>query len=185
MTGTVACRPDAGRSGRGPAAGAAASLLDSPHPMPVLEPEAYLAVASRFENIELVQAVVEDLLRRLELGEDERHWIGLAVREAVANAIKHGNGGDPGKQVEVEVRVDGGEVEVAVRDQGQGFDPAGVADPLAPENLLRPGGRGIFYMRSLMDNVEYRFGADGGTEVLLRKRIKVAGAPRAEEETRS
>jgi serine/threonine-protein kinase RsbW len=153
--------------------------------MPVVEPEAYLAVASRFENIELVQAVVEDLLCRLELGEDDRHWIGLAVREAVANAIKHGNGGDPAKQVEVEVRVDSGEVEVAVRDEGPGFDPSTVADPLAPENLLRPGGRGIFYMRSLMDKVEYRFGADGGTEVVLRKRIKAAAAPRAEEDTRS
>jgi serine/threonine-protein kinase RsbW len=153
--------------------------------MPVVEPEAYLAVASRFENIELVQAVVEDLLRRLELGEDERHWIGLAVREAVANAIKHGNASDPRKQVEVEVRVDGSDVEVAVRDEGHGFDPGAVANPLAPENLLRPGGRGIFYMRSLMDKVEYRFGADGGTEVILRKRIQAAGPPRAEEETRS
>ena len=72
-----------------------ASLLLSAHSMPVVEPEAYLAVASRFENIELVQAVVEDLLQRLEMGEDDRHWIGLAMREAVANAIKHGNGGDP------------------------------------------------------------------------------------------
>ena len=153
--------------------------------MPVAEPEAYLAVASRFENIELVQAVVEDLLRRLELGEDDRHWIGLAVREAVANAIKHGNGSDPSKQVEVEVRIDAGDVEVSVRDEGKGFDPSSVADPLAPENLLRPGGRGIFYMRSLMDKVEYRFGAQGGTEVVLRKRIKSAAAPRAEEETRS
>ncbi len=152
--------------------------------MPVVEPEAYLAVASRFENIELVQAVIEDLLQRLELGEDDRHWIGLAVREAVANAIKHGNGSDPGKQVEVEVRVDSGEVQVAVRDEGPGFDPAAVADPLAPENLLRPGGRGIFYMRSLMDKVEYRFGSGGGTEVVLHKRIKAAGAPLAEEETR-
>jgi serine/threonine-protein kinase RsbW len=153
--------------------------------MPVLEPEAYLAVASRFENIELVQAVVDDLLVRLELGEEDRHWIGLAVREAVANAIKHGNAGDASKQVEVELRVDGPEVEVAVRDEGAGFDPAAVADPLAPENLLRPGGRGIFYMRSLMDEVDYRFGANGGTEVVLKKRIKATGKPGAEEETKS
>jgi serine/threonine-protein kinase RsbW len=82
------------------------------------------------------------------------------------------------------VRLDGQDVEVSVRDEGVGFDPESVADPLAPENLLRPGGRGIFYMRSLMDRVEYRFGAGGGTEVVLRKRIKAAGKPRAEEETR-
>ena len=135
------------------------------------EPEAYLAVASRFENIELVQAVVDDLLGRLGLEEEERHWIGLAVREAVANAIKHGNGADPDKQVEVEVGVEADEVVVTIRDQGSGFDPGGVANPLAPENLLRPGGRGIFYMRSLMDAVDYRFGEGGGTEVVLRKRI--------------
>src|SRR6266480_1318420 len=104
--------------------------------MAVLEPEAFLAVASRFENIELVQAVVDDLLVRLGLGEDDRHWIGLAVREAVANAIRHGNGGDPEKQVEVEVRLEESEVVVVVRDEGTGFDPTAVADPLLPENLL-------------------------------------------------
>jgi len=154
--------------------------------MPVLEPEAFLAVASRFENIELVQAVVDDLLVRLQLGEEDRHWIGLAVREAVANAIKHGNGGDPEKQVECEVKLEGDEVVVTVRDEGKGFDPSAVADPLLPENLLRPGGRGIFYMRSLMDRVEYHFGnRDRGTEVVLRKRIKVAGDARAQEETRA
>jgi serine/threonine-protein kinase RsbW len=146
------------------------------------DPEAFLAVASRFENIELVQAVIDDLLKRLGLEEEERHWIGLAVREAVANAIKHGNGSDPTKQVEVEVGLAGGEVVVSVRDEGRGFDPSGVANPLAPENLLRPGGRGIFYMRSLMDHVDYRFGPDGGTEVVLRKRVTGAAAPRTEEE---
>jgi serine/threonine-protein kinase RsbW len=146
------------------------------------EPEAYLAVASRFENIELVQAVVDDLLARLGVEEEERHWVGLAVREAVANAIKHGNAGDPGKQVEVEVGLLDGEVVLTVRDEGGGFDPDSVADPLAPENLLRPGGRGIFYMRSLMDHVDYRFGATGGTEVVLRKRVTGAAASRPEEE---
>ena len=153
--------------------------------MPASEPEAYLTVASRFENIELVQAVVDDLLVRLSLAEEDRHWIGLAVREAVANAIKHGNGGDPEKQVEVEVRLEGDEVVVSVCDQGSGFDPGSVANPLLPENLLRPGGRGIFYMKSLMDRVEYRFGPRGGTEVVLRKRIAATGEARAEEETRA
>jgi serine/threonine-protein kinase RsbW len=152
--------------------------------MPEPEPEAYLAVASRFENIELVQAVVDDLLRRLGLEEEDRHWIGLAVREAVANAIKHGNAADPDKQVEVEVGLQEGHVVVTVRDQGTGFDPARVANPLAPENLLRPGGRGIFYMKSLMDAVDYRFGAGGGTEVVLKKRITANGEPRAEDESK-
>jgi serine/threonine-protein kinase RsbW len=150
------------------------------------ERQAYLAVASRFENIELVQAVVDDLLQQLELDEDTRHWIGLAVREAVANAIKHGNLADPQKQVEVEVGLGAAEVVVSIRDQGLGFEPDSVEDPLAPENLLRPGGRGIFYMRRLMDEVEYRFGPGGGTEVVLRKRLTTgaeAGLSRQEEES--
>jgi serine/threonine-protein kinase RsbW len=84
--------------------------------------------------------------------------------------------------VEVEVGVQGGDVVLTVRDEGPGFDPNAIANPLAPENLLRPGGRGIFYMRSLMDSVEYRFGATGGTEVVLRKRVTGAAASRPEEE---
>lgn len=140
------------------------------------ERQAYLAVSSRFENIELVSAVVEDLLQRLELGEDARHWIGLAVREALANAIRHGNLADPEKQVEVEVALENGEVMVSIRDQGSGFEPEEIEDPLAPENLLRPGGRGIFYMRRLMDDVQYRFDPTRGTEVVLRKRLKPNGA---------
>jgi serine/threonine-protein kinase RsbW len=149
------------------------------------DPEAYLAVASRFENIELIQAVVDDLLQRLGVEEEGRHWFGLAVREAVANAIKHGNAADPSKQVEVEVGLQGEDVVLTVRDEGSGFDPSTVANPLAPENLLRPGGRGIFYMRSLMDSVDYRFGANGGTEVVLRKRVTGAAVPRPEEEENS
>jgi serine/threonine-protein kinase RsbW len=147
--------------------------------------EVQIVVGSRFENVELVQVVLEDCLERWNVDEDARHWIGLAVREAVANAIKHGNREDPDKQVEVDLMVDAGELVVRVRDQGPGFNPDLVSDPLAPENLLRPGGRGIFYIRRLMDGVEYRFGDSQGTEIILRKRIADAGAdaPSAEEST--
>ncbi len=134
-----------------------------------IEPRAFLTVHSQFTSIELVQAVVEDLLVQVSMGEECRHWIGLALREAMANAIKHGNGiGD--KHVEVEVCCDDEEVVLRIRDQGGGFDPDSVDDPLAPENLLKTCGRGIFYMRRLMDEVDFRF-AEGGTEVMLRKRI--------------
>src|SRR5688500_20123987 len=96
------------------------------------DPEAFLAVASRFENIELVQAVVDDLLGRLGLEEEERHWFGLAVREAVANAIKHGNRSDPGKQVEGEGgRADGGGVG-SVGGGGGGVGTRGGARPTEP-----------------------------------------------------
>ena len=131
----------------------------------------HLALGSRFENIELVQVVLDESLRRLACDDDTRYWVGIAVREAVANAIKHGNHQDPSKKVEIDLRVEGEDLVVSVLDEGNGFDPGRVADPLKPENLLKPDGRGIFYMGKFMDGVEYRFRDGGGTEVTLRKRI--------------
>jgi serine/threonine-protein kinase RsbW len=91
----------------------------------------------------------------------------------VANAIKHGNDQDPAKQVHVDLYLEGEDLVVRVEDEGTGFDPARLQDPLAPENLLRPNGRGIFYMKSFMDDIRYSPGSGGGTVVTLRK--KVAG----------
>ena len=139
--------------------------------IPKAEPQVRITVGSRFESIDLIQAVVDDALERLGLEEDSRHWVGIAVREGVANAIKHGNGEDPDKLVNVELSVAGEEAVISVADCGTGFEPQEVADPLAPENLLKPSGRGIFYMRRFMDEVSYRFDPDGGTVLLMRKRI--------------
>lgn len=105
----------------------------------------------------------------------QKHWpedqimaIELALQEAVANGIRHGCRGDRTKQIECSVNLDaGGEVVIIVRDPGQGFDPASVADPLAPENMLKPSGRGIFLINGLMDDVRY---ADGGRELQMKKR---------------
>jgi serine/threonine-protein kinase RsbW len=131
----------------------------------------HLAIGSRFENIELVQVVLRDCLERLGMGEDARHWIDVAVREALANAIKHGNAQNPSKQVRVDLAVEAGSLVIRVEDEGVGFDPTQLGDPLAPENLLRPNGRGIFYMKSFMDEIQYGAGPGGGTMVTLRKRL--------------
>jgi serine/threonine-protein kinase RsbW len=131
----------------------------------------HVAIGSHFENIELVQSVLRDSLQNLGLDEDAQHWVDIAVREAVANAIKHGNAQDPGKQVEIDLAIEEGVLVIRVEDQGEGFDPGEVHDPLAPENLLRPNGRGIFYMKSFMDEINYGPRPGGGTVVTLRKRI--------------
>ncbi len=143
-----------------------------------------MAVGSRFENIELVQVVIAESLTRLQLADEVSEDIALAVREAVANAIKHGNRQDPDKRVEVEVRLDGAEVEIRVTDEGEGFNPQGVRDPLANENLLRPGGRGILFMKEFMDDIDYTFLDQGGTVVTLRKRLSGSGEPTKEESAR-
>ena len=134
-----------------------------------------LVIASRFENIELVQVVLDDALRQVAANDDQRHWIGLALREALANAIKHGNRLDPERQVEVSATVSSNEVKIRVADQGHGFDLQAVRDPLAPENRFRADGRGIFYMRRLMDSVEYLSSGSHGTVVELTKRLAVPG----------
>ncbi len=131
----------------------------------------HLTIGSRFENIELVQAVLADALGAYDLDAESRHWIDLAVREAVANAIKHGNRLEPDKRVEIDLELGPDELVVRVRDEGQGFDPGDLNDPLAPENRLRPNGRGIFYMQKFMDEIDYDFRPGRGTQVTLRKRL--------------
>ncbi len=146
-------------------------------------PQVHLVIGSQFEDIELVQIVVEESLRKLDLEDDVAHSISLAVREAVANAIKHGNRENPGKRVEIDFGVDGDEVVIEVTDQGAGFDPDQVRDPLMPDNLLRPNGRGIFFMNNFMDDINFSFKPEGGTVVTLRKRLAstpVASRPQEE-----
>ena len=100
--------------------------------------ELHLTIASRFENIELVQAVIDEALKDKGVADDTRHWVGLALREAVANAIKHGNRQDPEKQVEIEATVDPERLELRILDEGSGFDPSTVAaGELTPTLKLR------------------------------------------------
>ena len=132
-------------------------------------PEIHLAIKSSFTNIELVQIVVEEALKQLEIDQDDSHWVGIAVREAVANAVKHGNKQDPEKKVEIDFGVVDDCVVIKVMDEGEGFVLDEVADPLAPENMLKPSGRGIFYMNRFMDGIDYSFRPEGGTVVTLRK----------------
>lgn len=130
-----------------------------------------LAIPSRLEAMGAVQARLDAALRRLGLDDDARHRIGLATHEAVINAIVHGNRGDPSRPVEVQLARGGEDLVIRVADRGDGFDPAGVADPLLPENLLRPGGRGLLLMRALMDEVGHTPGMTGGTVATLRRRL--------------
>jgi serine/threonine-protein kinase RsbW len=95
--------------------------------------------------------------------------ISLAVREALANAIIHGNDGDPAKPVFISVAVNEScDLLIIIRDSGSGFDPSGVPDPTVGDSLLASHGRGIFLMQKLMDRVDFRFGQ--GTEVIMRRR---------------
>ena len=130
-----------------------------------------ITISSRFENIELVQVIAEHLCENAGLDEDGSHWIGMAVREAVANAIKHGNKLDVRKKVNATFDLQGTELAITISDEGEGFDPTKVSDPLNPQNLLKTSGRGIFYMRTFMDRVQYQFHPGGGTSLVMTKNL--------------
>jgi serine/threonine-protein kinase RsbW len=104
--------------------------------------------------------------------------VSVAIRESVINAIKHGNRNDTGKRVFVEfetaTKADVPELAIRIRDQGEGFDPDQVANPLDPENLLKSSGRGIFLIRSFMDDVQLSRAPEGGMEIRMVKKVQPA-----------
>ncbi len=136
-----------------------------------------LQIPSLFDMLDLVQVVSDRMGQLAALDDDTVHWIGVAVRESVINAIKHGNREHPAKQVTVEFAFTPTDAPtqlvVRVRDQGEGFDPGLIANPLDPENILKSSGRGIFFMRSFMDDVQLERAPDGGMEVRMVKNLAV------------
>jgi len=133
-----------------------------------------LDIASRFEMLDVVHTVLLQLCALVGFSDEAVHYMSVAVRESVVNAIKHGNKQDESKRVHVHFTVRDKALEVEVRDEGRGFDPAAVPDPLAPENLLKAYGRGIFFMRQFMDEVSHSFPPKGGTVVRMLKRVPAA-----------
>lgn len=131
---------------------------------------------SSLDMLELVQAVSDHIGRIARLDEESLHWMGVAVRECVINAIRHGNQNDDSKRVHLEFTTLDGDagpgIAIRVRDEGRGFDPASLADCRAPENLLKGSGRGIFLIRSFMDELELRRAPEGGMEVVMVKRAQ-------------
>ena len=138
-----------------------------------------LEFTSAVEMLDIVQVVSDHLGRTVGLDDDAIHWVGVAVRESVINAIKHGNRHDASKHVFVEFddAPEGGEpgLMVSVRDQGAGFDPETVGNPLEPDNLLKSSGRGIFLIRNFMDEVSLYRAPQGGMEIRMVKRRPAAG----------
>jgi len=125
--------------------------------------------------LDFVQMISEYIARTVGLDDDSVHWVTVAVRESVVNAIKHGNCYDAGKRVHVEFTSledkGGAGIAILVRDEGCGFDPTTIADCLAPENLLKANGRGIFLMRTFMDEMTFERSEQGGMQVRMVKRV--------------
>ncbi len=134
-----------------------------------------LEVETRIEWVEVLLGVFGRHCRQLGCDSDATHWMEAAVREAVTNGMRHGNGMDPAKRLRMRIETGADEsagraIAVCVEDEGDGFDCEGVPDPLAADNLLKDSGRGIFFMRQFMDEVRWSRAPGGGTRVRLVQR---------------
>lgn len=132
-----------------------------------------ISLHSTMESVSEVEAMAEKLAEASGLDEDERFRIAMAVREAAVNAVLHGNEYDPAKKMTVSMENDGKSLIFKIGDGGKGVDPDTLPDPLAPENLLRGTGRGIFLIRSFMDEVHFRQ-TNPGTELTMVKHLTPA-----------
>ncbi|HEX7997429.1 MAG TPA: ATP-binding protein [Pyrinomonadaceae bacterium] len=130
-----------------------------------------LALPSRIEAIEEAAAAAAEFISRSGIEQEAAFGIDMAVREAVTNAVLHGNRQDEAKLVVIQFKSSANALEITVRDEGSGFNPESVPDPTDPLNLMKTSGRGILFMRTFMDDVEWSHHPSGGTLVrMLKKR---------------
>lgn len=125
---------------------------------------------STLETVDNAEQTASRIAADSGFGEDEVMQIAMAVREGVVNAVLHGNAYDPEKKVDLEFERTAKDLVITIRDQGKGLDLGKIPDPLAPENLLKTSGRGIFLIRSFMDVVEIH-PSKTGTEIKLIKHV--------------
>lgn len=133
------------------------------------------ALDSTLESVNQAEETALKFAAESGFSEDEAQRISMAVREGVVNAVLHGNQYDPNKKVRISFEVNGTSLVVRIADEGVGLDVDNVPDPLAPENLLKTSGRGIFLIRAFMDDVQFKK-LNPGTEITLIKNVSGASA---------
>jgi len=120
--------------------------------------------------IDLIQVVGSELLKHLSFNHEDGERLWLAIQEGIANAMRHGNKLDKKKVVKVTFDPSPSRIEIRIEDQGGGVNLDTLPNPNLPENLLKPCGRGVFFMKQVMDTVEMRTNGEGSTLVLVKNR---------------
>lgn len=128
-----------------------------------------LVLESHPKNIAEVEPFVNQVVRQFEVGDEMFGNMLISLTEAVSNAIIHGNEAKASKKVWITTKCAANKICFCVKDEGRGFNPDKLPDPTAPENILTPGGRGVFLMKQLSDNVAFK---DNGTSVELEFRMQ-------------
>ena len=127
-----------------------------------------LKISSKSENMVLVEKMINEICHSCKVQEENYGNILVALTEAVTNAILHGNKGNPEKKVDIICDSNGNNLTFTVKDEGEGYNPANIPDPTAPENIEKPSGRGVFLMKNLADKVEF---SDNGRTVSLNFKL--------------
>ena len=138
---------------------------------PVTVETTELRFPSRLAAVTEAANAVSEFLTRAGVSEDDAFGIDMAVREAVTNAVLHGNKLDETKFADLSLKSSPGSLEIKVHDEGTGFDPGAVPDPTSEGNIMKTSGRGIFFMRNFMDEVEWLKDSRGGTTVRMFKKL--------------
>ena len=115
-----------------------------------------IQIPSLLENIRIIESFIDNAKEKFELDDDIYGNIMIAVTEAVNNAIKHGNSNDKSKSVYLSLSLKDSLIQFVIKDEGNGFDYENLPDPTSPENLEKIGGRGIFLMKHLSDEVDFK-----------------------------
>ena len=127
------------------------------------------SIASRIKDIDKAVVSAVEFAKNIGFGEDAVFGIDMAVREAVANAVEHGNGLNETKSVDITLNCLSDGIEIVIRDFGSGFNVTDVPDPTNPENLMKENGRGILFMQNFVDIVEWHTHPEGGMIVKMVK----------------
>ncbi len=123
-----------------------------------------ISIPSLIENIQIIESFIDNAKESFEINDDLYGNIMISVTECISNAIVHGNQSDSGKLVHLELQMDAGLLRCSIEDEGTGFDFNQLPDPTDPENIEKVGGRGIFLMKHLSDEVKFE---DGGKKTIL------------------
>ena len=136
-----------------------------------------LTCSTDLRFIELIQVVGSELLKHMSFTQEDGERLWLAIQEGIANAMRHGNRLDRRKSLKVTFTPSISRIEIRIEDQGPGVDLASIPDPNRPENLLKPGGRGVYFMKQVMDSVTMERGRHGSTLVLVKQRRREESVP--------
>jgi len=123
-----------------------------------------ISIPSLIENLKIIESFIDNAKDNFEINDDIYGNIMISVTECISNAIIHGNQSDKNKLVHLELNMDGDQLNFIIEDEGNGFDLLELQDPTAPENIQKPGGRGIFLIKHLSDEVRFE---EGGKRTIL------------------